>query len=84
MATLGAAVPEAAIYKNSNSFSRKEEIWNTQNALLVHFPAANFAPSENCLHSQLCSSIAGRTNRAHIFASARADLLFHSRLFQLV
>lgn len=84
MTALRTAVPKTSIYKNNNSFFRKEEVWTTQNALLIDFPAANCASNENCLYAQLRASIAVRANRAHIFASARADLLFYSRHFQLV
>jgi hypothetical protein len=84
VSALGAPVPEASIYKNSNSFPRKEEVWNAKNALLVHFPPANCTPNKNSLHPQLCGFTAGRANRAHIFASARADILFHSSHLQIV
>jgi hypothetical protein len=40
MATLGAAVPKAAVYENYGSFSRKKEIRNARNVLGSDTPAA--------------------------------------------
>jgi hypothetical protein len=77
-------VPEAAIYKNSNLFPRKEKVGNPQDVLVVERPTADGALNQDSLEPEFGCSIAKRANRPHILASGSGDNVFQPRHFQLV